>query len=242
MITGHYTIVGRTGSGKSVAAAQHLVDWHTANPNGCIVVINPKASKMWDGFINPTTKPKVQKGALINYHVLPHQKYEVNEVLWDVYEKAAKLGKTLVILDEGQNYTDTAYPAAAALWTQGREKGIEVVTCCQRPSRISISAITQVSYLRIYNVIGSDDLKKLDEYMESPITQYITAGKMKNGEVVHGSKLKPYESAVYDVASGELVIRPPVQMVEPFKLLPPKPKFKPIYALSALMALGFLIK
>jgi hypothetical protein len=245
MISGHYTIIGRTGSGKSIAAARHLEEWYKANPTGSVVIINPKASALWGLYIKPVNpgKPiKFRAGDLINFPALPHQKVSVNLLLWDVYAKAIEGTKTLVILDEGQNYTDTAYPSAAALWTQGREKGIEVVTCCQRPSRISISAITQANFLRIYNVIGVDDLKTLDGYMDTPITQYISPGKMKNGELIDGKKLPLYHSALYDVAKGSLAIEPPLPLKRPVPLVPPKPRFRVRYALAgALIASLFVI-
>jgi len=234
-------IVGRTGSGKSVEAMERVKQFHAANPTVGIVIINPKPVKTdWDDLIKPFPRnpknydvPKWSAGKLINWKVRPWQDFELNAFLWDIYTSGLPC---LVVFDEGQEITSNKFPAADALWRQGREMKISVLTCTQRPVAVSRYAISQARHISIYNIIGEDDLKVLDSYMEVPLLNFISPSKMKSGELVEGKRLKEYHHLVYDVKTGKAEVMPPIERTQNALLIPPK-KPLPVKQLAAIGAL-----
>ena len=233
----HGLIVGRTGSGKTKYVLQLVSAFHKKFPKAAIVIINHKNSKDWNALIKPIKRgivPKFKKGMLLNWAVLPWQDSELNDFLWEVYLKASP---TLVVFDEGQNIKDSKFPAAAVLWQQGREMEIGVLTCCQRPVNVSLYAITQATFFTIFNLIGEDDLKKLDGYMEIPLSRYIRPAKVnKDGTETKPVKLKPYHSLLYSVPDGDGVILPPVDLsVKPLE------ETKPPFPAAKVAGIGLLI-
>lgn len=242
-------IVGKTGSGKSVEAMERVKSFHAANPTVGIVIINPKpVATDWDEIITPFPKnpkkadvPTWKAGKLINWKVRPWQDYELNEFLWSIYTTGKPC---LVVFDEGQDIKSNKFASAAALWRQGREMKISILTCTQRPVDMSRYAISQAKEISIYNIIGEDDLKALDSYMEVPLLHYIAPSKVKNGVLIEGKRLDEYHHLLYDVRTGKAKIEPPIERTENKRLTPPKKDFpvKPLaIGLSALLLLKVLI-
>lgn len=236
----HMTIVGRTGSGKSFKALEVVKQFHTDYPEIGIVIINPKKKATdWDKYIPPFKGdkiPKWKKGAFINWKVKPWQEYELDLFLWSIYDKGLPC---LIVFDEGQEIKSHKFPSADSLWRQGRELKIGILTCTQRPVDLSRYAISQASYLEVFNIIGEDDLKALDSYMEIPLRSFISPSKIKaNGEVIEGKKLKEFHSLFYSVKKGSAEILPPIEQtdVEPFVQPKPPLPWKPM-----LLGSGFFI-
>lgn len=222
----HSIVIGRTGSGKSVYAVKAVADFHRSNPDSAIIIVNHKNSKDWNGLIAPSkrgTFPQYKKGVILNIIPFPWQDEELNAYLWNIYSKAYPC---LVVFDEGQNISDNKYPAASVLWQQGREMNIGVLTCCQRPVKVSRYAITQSSFITIYNLIGEDDLKTLDGYMEIPLKRYIRPAKVNNdGTETNAVKLKPFHFLEYNVQTGKGEVKEPVTLTPPNPIKQPLPAF-----------------
>jgi hypothetical protein len=209
-------IVGRTGSGKSVEAIERVKEFRARNPSTGVVIINPKPVKTeWDDLIeafpsNPKKEsiPVWKAGALINWKVRPWQDAELNDFLWSIYVAGKP---ALIVFDEGQDIKSNKFASAAALWRQGREMKISIITCTQRPVDMSRYAISQAKEISVYNIIGEDDLKALDSYMEIPLMHYISPSKTRNGVLVEGKRLGDFQHLIYNVRTGKAKIAAPVE-------------------------------
>jgi len=223
-------IVGRTGSGKSVEAIERVKEFRARNPSTGIVIINPKPVKTeWDELIEPFPRntdkdgvPVWKAGALINWKVRPWQDSELNEFLWSIYVAGKP---ALIVFDEGQDIKSNKFASAAALWRQGREMKISVITCTQRPVDMSRYAISQAKEISVYNIIGEDDLKALDSYMEIPLMHYISPSKTRNGVLIEGKRLKEFHRLIYNVRTGKAKISEPIERSLNTPFTPFKPKF-----------------
>lgn len=228
-------IVGKTGSGKSVEALERVKQFHARNPHTGIVIINPKpVHNAWDNLIAPETRdiPVWKAGRFINWKVRPWQDKELNTFLWSIYNEGEPC---LVVFDEGQDIKSHKFPSATALWRQGREMQISLLTCTQRPVDMSRYAISQAKQMSIYNIIGEDDLKALDSYMEVPLLSFIAPSKLVRGQVNEGKRLKKYNHLLYDVEAGKATIEPPIEITETKAITLPK-KSLPIKTIGMVIA------
>jgi len=219
----HLIIIGRTGSGKTIAGVNAVIEFRKANPSVGITVINHKNSKDWNKLIPPLKKGKVplyKPERIVNWVVRRGQDYDLEEYLDAVYDK----GKPhLIVYDEGTEIP-RHWESAKSLWTQGREMKISVFTFTQRPVDVSKYSITQAAYIRVFNVIGRDDLKALDDYMAVPLQAHISPSLYKQGIVIKGKQLEDYHSVLYDVKAGTIEELPPEENLKPQPITQPKPK------------------
>lgn len=228
-------IVGKTGSGKSVEALERVKQFHARNPHTGIVIINPKpVANQWDKLIAPEVRdvPVWKAGRFINWKVRPWQDKELNEFLWSIYTEGEPC---LLVFDEGQDIKSHKFPSATAIWRQGREMEISILTCTQRPVDMSRYAISQSKVMSIYNIIGEDDLKALDSYMEVPLLAYIAPSKINRGVITEGKRLKKYNHLLYDVETGKASIELPVEITETNAITIPK-KSLPIKTIGMVIA------
>lgn len=169
------TFIGRTGSGKSTFAAFVLSQQNFDKKPW--VIIDYKYDPLLNSIprleeILPTARVPRSPGIYI-MHPFPHEEEEVTDFLWRVYNKE-KVG---IYYDELTNFRPTN-PAVNALFTQGRTKQIPILSCTQRPSRVSLYAFTEATYLNIFDLIYEQDRKRVEEYcpvnLSTPLPEYFS--------------------------------------------------------------------
>src|SRR5271170_6704875 len=124
-------IIGRTGSGKTVAALWHLskrsIDvkpWLVFDFKGDEHINAIEGATHSSLDLKLTAKSK----GLYIVHPLPHETKEVESLMWRLWER----GNVGVYVDEGY-MIDNGNKAYKAILTQGRSKRIPVITLTQRP-------------------------------------------------------------------------------------------------------------
>jgi hypothetical protein len=160
--------VGRTGSGKSVAAGFHLLQqpWQEMP----WLIYNFKGDELIEDIgRHPDVrhiKPSefVDGPGLYVVNPLPGQEEEVEEQLWKVWGHRW-IG---VWIDEG--YMVTGSNAYRALLTQGRSLRIPVISLSQRPVWMDKFSFTEASYYQVFDLNNMADRKKMMEYIPHNIS------------------------------------------------------------------------
>lgn len=228
----HAVIFGRNGSGKTVYVRELLKLLRVNNPDAAIIILNQKEDDSFDEIIKPESKClRFKSGMLYNWYV-PSDTAEtkasdlIETFLMDAWAKCKrKKQKIFIIADEGQALNSRSFILQTA-WTQGRSKGFSVITLAQRPVWLSKFCISQSRYLIVYNVLGMDDLKAIDDYMESSIKRYIQPEYIdKHGNEIKAKKLPEFNFLEYDVKTGNLTVNKPVDITPNHYFVEPK---KPI--------------
>jgi DNA helicase HerA-like ATPase len=234
-------IIGKSGSGKSMLAMQLLLDTVRENPEIGVLIVNHKNEKDLNRILPPCKKipSRFRIGDRINIVPLLGDKDDdlaVNKLLLDIYHNAERKGHkgTIVLIDEGL-MINPRNKEMLALQTQGRSKDISVITLSQRPKYISLFTVTQASYVYIFNVMGTQDVKTLEEV--------IRPKGHKLEDVI--DSLEEFHYVAYDEKkkAGDIEIMPPVKFpvkgkIEPIK----KPIKKPLIIAGTLAALIGIFK
>lgn len=186
-------ILGRTGSGKSVAGLWHLskrrfdempwiiVDFKTDENINAITRAN-----ILDGYDAPT-KPGI-------YITQPHpQDAEgLDKLLRNVWEK----GNTGILIDEGYMMKENSNVenAFVALLTQGRSKRIPMIVLSQRPVWLSRFVFSESDFFQTFHLQDERDVKT--------IASFLPSGAYK--------RMPDYHSLYYDVGRNALDYLAPV--------------------------------
>ncbi len=194
------SIVGRTGSGKTVAAAHHLskADF-TVKPwivydfkhDGLLTAI---AGLKGAEHIGLDTVPR--RPGLYFVHPLPHEVEAVQAQMWRIWSQE----NTGVYCDEGYMAAPPpgVNPAFRALLTQGRSKHIPMIVLSQRPVWLDKFVFSEADFFQVFALSHIGDRKKVMEYVPADLTR----------------RLPPYYSyyhAVNNPETGEpetLVLKP----------------------------------
>lgn len=162
-------LIGKSGSGKSMLALQILLDTVRENPEISVLIINHKNEKDLNRVLPPCKKIPSSFKICDRYNIVPmlgnkDDELATNKLLQDIYHNAEKRGHKgcIVLIDEGL-MINPRNMEMLALQTQGRSKDISVITLSQRPKYISLFTITQASEIFIFNVMGKEDIKTLEE-------------------------------------------------------------------------------
>jgi len=191
-------VIGRTGSGKTVAAV-----WHLSNANFLSqpwIVFNHKQDDLVNSipgaqFVGLDELPK--KPGIYIYSPMPDKDDEaVDELLWRIHAR----GKTGIYIDEGYMIPPRS-PALNAAYTQGRSKQIPMITLSQRPSRISRFAISESDFFQVFHLVDERDHDTVKGFISIP-------RGVKFGEI--NDALPKHHSMYYDVAQKKLEILSPV--------------------------------
>jgi hypothetical protein len=189
--TQRLTIVGRTGSGKTVAAVWHLS-------------VRSWDQKPWlvydfkmDDLINDIPGVKhigtneVPKHPGI-YAVHPHpDDFEgVQRQLWKCWEQE-NIG---IYVDEGYMICGVRNPAFRSILTQGRSKHIPVIILSQRPVWLDRFVFSESDYYQVFALNDIEDRKQINRFAYIDID----------------AKLPDYHSWYYDVATDTTEVLLPV--------------------------------
>ena len=199
------TVVGRTGSGKTVAACWGLLQRKFRSAPW--VVLNHKNTALIDEIegahhVDLDYVPK--KPGIFVYHPMPESDDDaVTALLWKVYSR----GNTGIYVDE-TTMINPRDPAMRAVLTQGREKKIPVLLATQRPVGLSRYAVSEADFFQVFQLTDSKDIDRIREFVPFDLHGFM---KTKANEE---PKLGQYFSIWYDVKKNWLFRLPPVPSEE----------------------------
>lgn len=183
-------IVGRTGSGKTIAGL-----WHLSRKNfdrKPWVILDFKMDESLNNIdraehIDITDKAPKRPGIYL-VHPLPSQEKEVEDFLWKIWAQE----NTGVFIDEGYMLGDS--PAFRALLTQGRSKRIPMIVLSQRPVWISRFVFSESDFYQVYNLNDKRDRQTINAFLPPSAND----------------RMADYHSRYYDVGRDSLVVFSPV--------------------------------
>lgn len=187
--THRLTIVGRTGSGKTQAAA-----WHLSNANfdeQPWVILNFKGDALIDA---------IEGAREIGYNEIPdHPGIYIlrplpgeEELLGDYFVRARMHENVGFWVDEG--YMTKGVAGFDGLLTQGRSKHIPMIILSQRPVWLSRFVFSEADFYQIFHLNSERDRKIIEDFVPDGVT----------------SRLKEYHSLYYDVGKDKLTKFKPV--------------------------------
>jgi len=190
-------IIGRTGSGKTVAGVRMLAEAnYTDMP---YIVYDFKRDTLLadiaalDGAHElAVTSPPPKTPGIYFVHPNPNQKQEVEDQMWKVWEQ----NYTGVFVDEGYMICGgtSLSPAYRAILTQGRSKHIPAITLSQRPAWIDRFVFSEADYFQVFALTHNADRAKVEEYVHVDLSK----------------PLPKYHSYYHDVAEEKTVVMKPV--------------------------------
>lgn len=210
-------MVGRTGTGKTVAALYHLSRYDFSSSPW--VIVNAKGDEHIDSIPNTQEigldyKFKKDDSGIFIVRPLP-QDFEgsikeppkISNLLWQIWEKE-NIG---VFTDEcfmmGSNN------AFIACQTQGRSKLIPMISCTQRPVWITRFCFSEASFIQVFDLNDARDIQTVESFVPVDFDE---------------QKLKKYHSYYYDIAEDNVAILKPVppmkKILEVFEVKLPKRK------------------
>ena len=187
-------IVGRTGSGKTVAAVW-LLSLSDFDERPWIVL----------DYKNDELLNSISRAELIGYDelpelpgiyilkVLPGDEDRVDQWFKSVWERE-DLG---ILIDEGYMIDPRSQWFNACL-TQGRSKRISIIILSQRPVWLSRFVFSEADFFMVFNLTHSKDQDKVREYIQDDERQLLER------------PLAPFHSYFYDVGRKRLELFGPV--------------------------------
>jgi hypothetical protein len=160
------TIIGKTGSGKTQAAAYLLA--HRSYTTQPWIIFDYKYEDLLGSI--PGTREigideKVPKHpGLYITHPGPADKEAAEAMMWRIWQRE-HVG---VFIDEGYMIPRDS-PAFQAILTQGRSKRIPVIMLTQRPAWVSRFAFSEADYIQCFQLTDRRDQKTVREFMPCPL-------------------------------------------------------------------------
>jgi hypothetical protein len=197
-------ILGKTGSGKTVAGL-----WHLSKQDIDIrpwIVIDFKGDKNINAIdkaqdIDYETNLSKLKPGLYILRVMPDEEEELDA--WFVKVWATEnIG---VMVDEGFMVGQRSRGFNMCL-IQGRSKHITMIVLSQRPVWMSRYVLSEASFIQAFSLNDRDDTKSVKRFVEDR--------KIEGVEVSVMNRLPRYHSYYYDVADDELLTLGPVDDVD----------------------------
>lgn len=182
-------IVGRTGSGKTVAALWQL-SLRSYDTRPWIVVDfkgDKNIAKIPRAHSVAISEPPPKKPGIFIVRPLPHQAEELDDYLWKIWGQE----NTGLYFDEG--YMVSKSEAFRALLTQGRSKNIPIITLTQRPVWITRFVWSESDFIQMFSLSNSQDKKIMREMLPKVPTS-----------------LPPYQSVWHDVGRDQSFLLRPV--------------------------------
>lgn len=186
--TQRLTIMGKTGEGKTLAAA-----WHLANRRFDLrpwVIVDFKRDKLLNsiGAQEWTLKKPPSKPGLYIVHPQQSEAKDLEAFMWQMW-KQENIG---LYIDEGY-MIDRASEAFQAILTQGRSKHVPVICLSQRPVWLSRFVVSEADFLQVF---------WLNDYRDRQTVQSFVPFSMEE-------RLPRFHSRYYDVGQDQhFVLRP----------------------------------
>jgi hypothetical protein len=192
--THRVAIVGRTGSGKTVAAIWHLskADF-TERP---WILLDYKNDELINGIERAEVVTYDELPELPGVYILkvmPGDEEHIEEWFRQVWERE-NLG---ILIDEGYMIDPRSQWFNACL-TQGRSKRIEMIILSQRPVWLSRFVFSEADFFQIFDLTHVKDMDKVREYIRDDERLQLER------------PLAPYHSYFYDVGRRQLETFGPV--------------------------------
>lgn len=190
-------VLGRTGSGKTVAACNWLLWYAPTFERMPWVVVDSKGDELIEaiGRMDGTKHIKIGEAPGANgLHIVrprPDQLDEVDDFLWRIHAR----NNVGLYFDEG--YTIGKPASLNAVLTQGRSKNIPVILLSQRPAWLSGFCFSEASYFQCFPLTDARDRQRVREFVPIP-----------KEDLERG--LPEYHSIWYDVGRDRLTYLSPV--------------------------------
>jgi hypothetical protein len=187
-------IVGRTGTGKTVAALWHLSKRNLERP---WVIYDFKGDEHIAKIENARSVgldwvPRRTDRGIFVVRPSPADTEAVDEQMWNLWERE----RCGVFVDEGYLANNEALQA---ILTQGRSKRIPAIICTQRPAWVSRFVFSESDYYQVFALNDVRDRKTIAAF--APIDP-------------DGKRLPDFYSYYYDVGRDKLHTFKPVPKVE----------------------------
>lgn len=204
-------VLGKTGTGKTVAAAWQLslrsfdkMPWIIIDTKGDRLLNKIGAKEHRVGAPAPT------RPGLYIVHPRPDELSAVNELLWEVYYRRVafmkRQGKRLnnvstgaraevgtgFLFDEG--FYITGSDAFRAILTRGRSLDIPTITCSQRPVWMDRFVFSEADHVQLFWLNDARDRKTVQSFMPNDVSL----------------RLPLYHSTWYDVKADRVIRLAPV--------------------------------
>jgi hypothetical protein len=179
------TVYGMTGSGKTVAALWHLSERDfTAMP---WVVLDFKGDSHIAGIhavpLPSGAKVPSEPGIYVARPIPETDEAWVDDLLYSIWHQ----GNTGLYVDEGYMIGAQSKPFNALL-TQGRSKGIPMITLSQRPVWLSRFVVSEAEFHQVFFLSDSADRDIVQRFIPHDITE---------------RRLPRFHSWYYNVADNE---------------------------------------
>lgn len=199
--TQRLSIVGRTGSGKTVAAVWHLsnsgfdyMPWivYDFKRDPLLAQIADLGAHMEIGAYHIGLDELPSRPGIYLVHPHPDDIDPVRQQMMRIWAQE----NTGVFVDEGYMVCGPTNPNPAfrSLLTQGRSKHIPMITLSQRPVWLDRFAFSESDFYQIFALNHVGDRKKIQEYVPDDLRK----------------PLPPYHSYYHDVGNSETVVMRPV--------------------------------
>jgi len=201
------TILGRTGSGKTTAGVFWLslanfdeMPW---------TIIDSKRDKeiaaLDATWLTPGDAPPIKPGLYV-YPISPGDQSDIDALEAYLHAVHAQ-GNHGVFVDEGYSvYPVRRRGALTNIFTQGRSLRIPVIFNSQRPSGVGVEALSEASFIQVFDLTRLDDRKKAQEYVPQDAADFVNTeiGRFKSDYHEVGSnvsiRMKPVQSADLSIA------------------------------------------
>jgi hypothetical protein len=188
------SIIGPTGSGKTVAAVFHLsLRGYDRKP---WVIYNFKDDKNIDGIPHArhigVEEIPIRPGVYI-VHPKPHENDEVENQMWEIWARQ-NIG---VYVDEGYMLGNNNR-AFRALLTQGRSRQIPIIVLSQRPVWMDRFVFSESEFFQVFSLRNKKDIKNVEEFVPATLDK----------------RLPQFHSYYYDVGADAITILKPVPSIE----------------------------
>lgn len=163
-------VLGRTGTGKTVAGAWHLSGWNFDDFPWLIW------DTKGDSFLKELSRiPAIKqitfadnpgKKGLYIIRPLPHEldSDECENFLWRMH-KRKRIG---MWFDEGYMMNKFS-KALNALYTQGRDLQIPLITLSQKPKYLSQFALSESDFFQVFQLNDKKDRQRVNEFMPADL-------------------------------------------------------------------------
>lgn len=193
--TDRISVVGHTGSGKTVFASW-VLSWQPLDRKRWIVIdykydeLLNSISKAQD--LDVTVRKLPKKPGLYIVHPHPAEEEEVEKLLWKIWET----GNTGLYIDEAHMIPNRS--ALKSLLTQGRSKRIPMIVVTQVPKWTSRFVFSEANYYSVFQLNDPEDRKRVRSFIREDLDE----------------ALPEYHSRYHDVKKNITFIMRPVPQIE----------------------------